>query len=213
MQHTGEAARYLKSCGSEFWQKVFAAELGYILRRLRHGDEILSVGCGSAIIENGLASRGFAVTGLDVSYEALAGASNAIRTIAGSAEKMPFPDASFDVVLYIVSLQFIDNYRTALARTAQVLKPGGRLIALLLNPQSEFFKARHADEDSYVGKVRHTDLHALEDSIAELFVTQCEFFLGVEGNGLLDSSEPTTAALYVVRGSKKKSEVQRVILP
>lgn len=206
MQHADEAARYLKSCRSEFWQKAFAAELGYLLRHLRHGDEILSVGCGPAIIENGLASRGFVVTGLDVSPEALACATDAIKTVAGSAEEMPFPDASFDVVLYIVSLQFIENYHTALERTARVLKPGGRLIVMLLNPQSEFFKAKYADSDSYVGKVKHTDLQALKNSIAKLFETQGEYILGVEGHEVVDSSDPATAALYVVRGSKKNRQ-------
>ncbi|MBV5349824.1 hypothetical protein JZU71_01300, partial [bacterium] len=45
MQHQNETARYLKSCRSEFWQKVFEAELGYLLQQLKPEDEILSVGC------------------------------------------------------------------------------------------------------------------------------------------------------------------------
>jgi len=203
MQHAEESAQYLKSCRSEFWQKVFAAELGDLLQYLTPGDEILSVGCGPAHIESGLAARGFMVVGLDVSRDALACAPDSVRVIAADAEEMPFPEASFDVVLYIASLQFIENYRTALERTAQVLKPGGRLIAMLLNPSSEFFKTRYATEDSYVRKLRHTDLQELEKSAAEWFDTQGEYFLGIVGEVLFDSTDPATAALYVIKGVKR----------
>lgn len=203
MQQTEESAQYLKSCRSEFWQKVFAAELGYLLQRLNPGDEVLSVGCGPAHIESGLAAHGFRVVGLDVSREALACAPDSVRSVVASAEEMPFPDASFDVVLYIASLQFIENYRTALERTARVLKPGGRVIAMLLNPVSEFFKTRYASEGSYVRKLRHADLQKLEQAAAEWFDTQGEYFMGIDGEELFDSADSTTAALYVIKGVKK----------
>ncbi|MBW4056997.1 MAG: class I SAM-dependent methyltransferase [Proteobacteria bacterium] len=203
MQQTDETAQYLKSCRSEFWQKVFAAELGYLLQHVIPGDEILSVGCGPAHIESGLAARGFMVVGLDVSRDALACAPDSVRAIAAAAEEMPFPEASFDVVLYIASLQFIENYRTALERTAQVLKPDGRLFAMLLNPASEFFKTRYATEDFYVRKLRHTNLQELEKAAAEWFDTQGEYFLGIDGEELLDSADPTAAALYVIKGVKR----------
>ncbi|MBV5338958.1 MAG: class I SAM-dependent methyltransferase [Deltaproteobacteria bacterium] len=203
MKQTDETARYLKSCRSEFWRKVFAAELGYLLQHLNPGDEVLSVGCGPAHIESALTAHGFMVVGLDVSREALACAPDSVRAVAASAEDMPFPDASFDVVLYIASLQFIENYRTALERTARVLKPGGILIAMLLNPASEFFKTRYASGDSYVRKLRHTDLQELEQAAAEWFDTQGEYFMGIDGEELFDSADSATAALYVIKGVKR----------
>jgi ubiquinone/menaquinone biosynthesis C-methylase UbiE len=203
MKDTDETARYLKSCRSEFWRKVFEAELGYLLKQLNPGDEILSVGCGPAHIESGLVDHGFKVVGLDVSREALACAPDSVRAVAASAEEMPFPDDSFDVVLYIASLQFIENYRNALERTAQVLKPGGRLIAMLLNPASEFFNARYATADSYVRKLRHADLQEVEQAAAKWFDTQGEYFLGVDGEELVDSTDPASAALYIIKGVKR----------
>jgi len=203
MQSADESARYLASCRSEFWQKVFEAELDYLLQQLKPGDEILSVGCGPAIMERRLTEQGFMVIGLDVSREALACAGDAIRAVAASAEEMPFPDVSFDVVLYIASLQFIDDYRKALERTAQVLRPGGRLIALLLNPASRFFKARYATEDSYVRKLKHTDLKAIEQEVARWFKAQGEYFLGIDGDRLFASNDPSESALYAIRGVKE----------
>ncbi|KPJ66063.1 MAG: hypothetical protein AMJ43_09300 [Coxiella sp. DG_40] len=80
--------KYLQSCKTEFWKKVFKAELDYILRQLKGAKDILSVGCGPAVIETGLAEHGFNVTGLDISKEALDRAPDSIRTITGSAENM-----------------------------------------------------------------------------------------------------------------------------
>jgi len=193
---------YLRSCQGAFWRQVFAAELEYLLRRLCPGDEILSVGCGPAIIEGGLNERGFPVVGLDVSQEALACAPDAIRTVVAPAEKMPFADAAFDVVLFIVSLQFIEDYRKALSETRRVLRPGGRVIAMLLNPASAFFQRKQAEPGSYVRRIRHTDLHELESAIAQGFEVQGEFFLGIVDDRILPNCDPETAALYVVQGIK-----------
>jgi ubiquinone/menaquinone biosynthesis C-methylase UbiE len=193
---------YLRSCQSEFWQKVFAAELDYLLQRLRPGEEILSVGCGPAIIEGGLKERGFAVVGLDVSREALACAPDTLRTVVAPAEKMPFDDAAFDVVLFIVSLQFVENYRQALSETSRVLRPGGRMIAMLLNPASSFFKKKMAETGSYVRKIRHTGLREMESAIVEGFEVRSEYFLGIADNQVFPGSDPETAALYVIHGVK-----------
>jgi len=202
MKSADESARYLESCRGEFWQKVFEAELDYLLQHLKLGDEILSVGCGPAIMERRLTEQGFLVVGLDVSREALACAGDAIRAVAASAEEMPFTHASFDVVLYIASLQFIDDYRKALERTAQVLRPGGRMIALLLNPASGFFKERYANNESYVRKLKHTDLSAIEETAQSCFKTSGEYYLGIDGERLFDSSSPTEAALFILTGIK-----------
>jgi len=58
--------KYLQSCRTEFWKKVFKAELEYALQELKGAKDVLSVGCGPAIIEAGLAEHGFNVTGLYV---------------------------------------------------------------------------------------------------------------------------------------------------
>ena len=205
MQTTTETERYLKSCATDFWQQVFEAELQYLLQHLKQGDEILSVGCGPGIMERRLTEQGFTVVGLDVSREALACAGDAIRAVAAPAEEMPFPDNSFDVVLYIASLQFIDDYRTALQRTAAVLRPGGRLIVLLLNPASTFFRERYASSESYVRKLKHTDLVAIETTASEWFETSGEYYLGINGDRLFESSDPAEATLYIINGRKLSS--------
>ena len=197
--------KYLQSCRTEFWKNVFEAELDYILQELKGAKDVLSVGCGPAIIEAGLAEHGFNVTGLDVSREALDQAPDSIRTVAGSAENMAFEDCSFDVVIYVASLQFIEKYREAVKQTARVLRSGGKLLVMLLNPKSEFFREKTANPDSYVNRVKHTDLTEIEKTIAEYFSVQTEFFLGIRGQEIFESRDPDLASLYVVKGKKKDS--------
>ena len=175
-----EIERYLKSCRTEFWQRIFRAELDYLIRHLEGSENILSVGCGPAIIESGLSERGFRVTGLDVSRETLNCAPDRIRTVAARAEDMPFPESSFDAVIYIASLQFIENYRKAIEKTARVLRPDGKIIAMLLNPESGFFRDRIRNVNSYVRKIRHKDINEIERRIAEKFQVQTEYYLGVK---------------------------------
>jgi ubiquinone/menaquinone biosynthesis C-methylase UbiE len=191
---------YLQSCDTDFWKNVFKAELGYILRELKGTKDVLSVGCGPANIEAGLAEHGFNVTGLDISKEALNQAPDKIRTVVGSAENMGFTDASFDAVIYVASLQFIENYKQAVKQTARVLKPSGKLLAMLLNPQSHFFKEKVKNPDSYVNKIKHIDLREIEGFIAEYFSTQTEFFLGIHGQNIFESKNPDFAGLYVIKG-------------
>lgn len=197
--------KYLQSCRTEFWKKVFKAELNYILRQLKDAKDILSVGCGPAIIETGLAEHGFSVTGLDISREALDQAPDTIRTITGSAENMDFADSSFDAVVYIASLQFIEKYKDAITHTARVLRPGGKLLAMLLNPQSRFFKEKTKNPASYVNRIKHTNLKGIERVIADYFSIKTEFFLAIKDQQVFESQNPDIASLYVIRGKKKNS--------
>ena len=201
--------KYLQSCKTEFWKKIFKAELGYILHQLKGAKDVLSVGCGPAIIETGLVEHGFNVTGLDVSKEALDQATNSIRTTAGSAEKINFSDCSFDVVIYVASLQFIDKYKKAVKETARILKPAGKLLIMLLNPESEFFKEKIQSPDSYVNKIKHTDLSGIERTIAEYFSVKTEYFLGIKGTEIFQSRDSNVASLYIIKGTKKQQVAEK----
>jgi ubiquinone/menaquinone biosynthesis C-methylase UbiE len=195
--------RYMQSCRTEFWQGVFRIELEYILQYLVKGEEVLSVGCGPAIIESALSERGFSITGLDVSQEALDCAPDSVGTVAARAEDMPFPASSFDVVIYVASLQFIENYRKAIEETTRVLRPEGTLLVMLLNPESDFFKRKLRDPNSYVRKIRHTDLREIEEVIAENYGVHREYLLGVKGDAMFESRDVSDAVLFIIRGTRK----------
>jgi len=196
---------YLRSCKTEFWKKVFKAELDYILQELKGTKDILSVGCGPAIIEASLSEHGFNVTGLDISKEALDQAPESIRTVRGSVENMDFTESSFDAVIYVASIQFIERYKEAIKQSARVLRSGGKLLIMLLNPESEFFKEKASNPASYINKIKHTNLAEIERTIAEHFSVQSEYFLGIRKTKTFQSRHPDLAALYIIKGKKKDS--------
>lgn len=195
--------KYRDSCKSGFWQAIFEKEVNYLSPRLKGCRNILSVGCGSAIIEKELQAKGFDITGLDVSKEALEGAPYSIRTVVGSAEMMEFGSNIFDAVIYIASLQFIDNYEKAIQEAERVLKHNGKVIVMLLNPSSEFFKSKTKQSDSYINKIKHPRLVPIEESIREYFgPVKTGYCLGIRGNQVFDSRNPDSAVLYIIEGVK-----------
>jgi ubiquinone/menaquinone biosynthesis C-methylase UbiE len=195
--------RYVRSCRTEFWKRVMREEADYLARALAGSTDVLSVGCGTAIIEGRLSERGFRVIGLDVSREALDHTPQSVGAVAARAEDMPFLESSFDAVIYVVSLQFIEDYRRAIEQTARVLRPGGELIVMLLNPQSSFFKRKLHAPGSYVGTIRHAEVKGIEHAVSEIFAVRAEHFLGVDGDTTFESREATEAALYVIRGVRR----------
>jgi ubiquinone/menaquinone biosynthesis C-methylase UbiE len=196
--------KYLQSCKTDFWKEVFEAELNYLLRELGNGKDVLSVGCGPAIIEAGLSEHGFNVTGLDVSQEALDWAPDQVRTVVGSAEGMEFAPESFDAVLYVASIQFIEKYEEAIKEGARVLRPDGRIVMMLLNPKSAFFKRKMLEPDSYMRKIKHKSPMEIEAEAARYFSVRSEYFLGIEGTRVYPCDDSYGASLCVIKGTKKR---------
>ncbi|MBE2182299.1 MAG: methyltransferase domain-containing protein [Anaerolineae bacterium] len=74
------------------------------------------------------------VIGVDLSLKMLAIAvaktdSPRVSFICAPAERLPFPDQTFDVVTCLEALEFMANSRAALCEMARVLKPDGVLLA------------------------------------------------------------------------------------
>lgn len=205
MQTKQDVDRYTEACSTPFWQKIFMAECDYLMRHLSVTDQILSVGCGPAVIERMLVAHGYSVTGIDVSEPALLDAKGTLPVVTGSAEALPFPDKTFDVVLYIASLQFVDSIKDALEQTARVLKPKGKLLALLLNPNSTFIQERYGNQSSYVSTIKHPVLADVLQCIQQRFSYSGEYYLGIDADNQLNttSQDPANTALYIVHCTHK----------
>ena len=98
---------------------------------------------------------------------------------------------------------FIEDYKKALQRSLAVLRTQGKIIVMLLNPESGFFKNMRLEPDSYVNFIRNTNLNEIENFMAELFSIQTEYFLGINGEEIFESKDPSKAALYVITGRKR----------
>lgn len=96
---------------------------------------IIELGCGNARLARALVQRfaGSQVVGLEVDEvqhaKNVGSPQERLLFMAGSAEAVPFPDASFDGALMLKSLHHVplDGMDAALAEVARVVRPGGWL--------------------------------------------------------------------------------------
>ncbi|HEX8600446.1 MAG TPA: class I SAM-dependent methyltransferase [Chloroflexia bacterium] len=124
-------------------------KLSLDLAALRPGDHVLDVGCGTGALALRAARRvgptGI-VWGIDAAPEMIEVARGKARRRRNTAqfqvaavERMPFPDASFDVVLNTLVMHQLpgDLRRRALAEIKRVLRPGGRVLLVDFQPAAQ----------------------------------------------------------------------------
>jgi ubiquinone/menaquinone biosynthesis C-methylase UbiE len=114
-----------------------APEAAHLVRfaGVRPDDRVLDVGTGSGLVAIVAAQQGAHATGIDPTPALLAKAKDnaalaGCRDIAwleGAAESLPFPDASFDVVLSQYAHMFSPQPEAAAREMLRVLKPAGRI--------------------------------------------------------------------------------------
>ncbi|MFP4004939.1 MAG: class I SAM-dependent methyltransferase [Alphaproteobacteria bacterium] len=99
------------------------------------GRTVLDVGCGDGDLAIELWRRGAKVTGIDASVRMIEAArERAARHGAeiafdmGTAQSLPFAPESFDRVVTITLLCFVEDGTSVLREMARVLRPRGRLI-------------------------------------------------------------------------------------
>ncbi len=107
------------------------------------GAAVLDVACGTGNLAIPLAKLGCVVTGVDIASNLIAQAREraAIEDVTaifeeGDAEALPYPDATFDVVVSMFGAMFAPRPEVVAAELARVLKPGGRLAMANWNPAS-----------------------------------------------------------------------------
>jgi ubiquinone/menaquinone biosynthesis C-methylase UbiE len=99
------------------------------------GRRVLDVGTGDGTYAIEAAAHGAIVTAMDLEPEMLDAArsratSSGVEVMLrqGRAEKLPFDDASFDMVIAVTVLCFVADAEVAVREMARVLVPGGRLV-------------------------------------------------------------------------------------
>lgn len=204
------ASRYdlmndVMSFGAHRLWKRFAAELA----GLHGGEHVLDVAGGTGDIARLLgrkvgAKGALVVTDINaamlgVGRERLvdAGVVGNVTYVQANAERLPFPDDSFDCITIAFGLRNVTHKEAALASMRRVLKPGGRLLVLefskprlpALEPAYDFYsfkvlpmlgKLIAGDEASYrylAESIRmHPDQETLKQMMQQAGLERCEYF-------------------------------------
>jgi SAM-dependent methyltransferase len=106
------------------------------------GERAVDAGCGTGNATVLLAERGARATGVDpaerlleVARERAASAGLEIAFVAGSAESMPLPDRSADVIVSCFGIIFAPDASAAARELARVRAPGGRILITAWIPE------------------------------------------------------------------------------
>jgi SAM-dependent methyltransferase len=104
------------------------------LAGIRAGAKVLDVACGTGVVSLTAARAGATVHGIDLTPELIQHArENAELTRLdasfqeGDAEALPFPDATFDIVVSQFGHMFAPRAEVAIREMLRVLKPGGTI--------------------------------------------------------------------------------------
>lgn len=138
-----EALHYDPQIIQDLPESVVAAYCGvgnpFTLGPIHPGEAILDIGCGvgvDSLIAARLVGPSGSVRGIDLVPEMLNRAQENARLVGagnvefteGSAEELPFPDSSFDVVISNGVFNLVVDKVKALEEVMRVLKPGGRFM-------------------------------------------------------------------------------------
>jgi len=116
-----------------FVHRILAGQVGF-------GSQWLDVGCGSGVFTRALAQRGARVTGIDGAPAMIQAAKSFPDStgptpdyhLVSTVELLPFASASFDGILCLSVLEYLDDPEATARELRRVLKPGG--VALLSVP-------------------------------------------------------------------------------
>jgi SAM-dependent methyltransferase len=132
------------------------------LGRLAPGERVLDLGSGagtdSLVAAQMIGEEGH-VTGIDMTPQMLAKARAAaaemgianVEFVEGEAEHLPFPDASFDVVISNGVIDLIPDKDAVFAELFRVLAPGGRLQIADVTIQSPVSEEGRRNIDLWTG--------------------------------------------------------------
>lgn len=113
---------------------------------------VLDVASGTAGVAMQLAARTPAhVVGVDLTEEMLrrgqanvarAGLQDRVALTVGRAERLPFPDATFDGLTFTYLLRYVADPQATIEEMARVVRPGGSMASLeFLVPPNRFWRA------------------------------------------------------------------------
>jgi SAM-dependent methyltransferase len=165
---------------------------------------VLDVACGPGLVVGAFAARARHVTGIDLTPAMIARAEAHLRELGaanvtlqvGDVQALPFPDASFSIVVSRFAVHHFPDPAAVLAEMRRVARPGGRVVVcdLTASPHpakaAAFHRMEMLRDPSHVRALPLDELRRL--FAAAGFATPAETFydMDIELDGLLARSFP-----------------------
>jgi methionine biosynthesis protein MetW len=131
----GSDERFYETKASLYSEAENEVVLRQVLACLPLGGRVLDVGCGSGVLLGQLAGRAGYRAGVELSTTAAAAASMVADEIVNApvTGEVPFPDATFDVVVCADILEHLPDPAAALSAAVRVCRPGGAVVISVPN--------------------------------------------------------------------------------
>ena len=185
---------------SEFGKYALKKEAEYVANEIKDAKDILSIGCGTGIIEKEIERiANVEIICIEKEKEMLERARKNIIAIEGNAENLPFHNERFDAIIFITSLEFINDYKKAIKEGARVLRKKGIFIALMLNTNSKYFEGRYKKGGYITKNIRHIDIKKIEKYAKKFFDLSHEYFLCID---MKEECKNKEKVIYAIKGTK-----------
>lgn len=192
---------FVRFCESAFGSTVMDREAAYVKQHVDPDDRILDVGCGIGSLEERF--TGYDIAGIDRS-EAMVRTARQRATapfLVGDARELPICTGAVDAVVFVATLEFIAEVDAVLEEATRVVCPGGTVVALILNTRSEYIQSNLQREGSYFQRMVHRDSETLATRVLDTLDGTQAYLLGIDDETIVESSDPTTAAVTAVVGT------------
>ncbi len=99
------------------------------------GPRVVELGVGTGVIANGLRRHGIEVVGFDLSEAMMRSAVDRVgaRVAVADVDQLPIAADSVDTAYFVWVLQLVRDPIATLTEAARVVRPGGRVVAILSN--------------------------------------------------------------------------------
>lgn len=121
--------------------KQYELELIMDLLKPKRGEAILDAGCGTGVFTIDILASGSRTVGLDISLPMLKHAREKLtglpfQGVLGDMSCLPFLEGSFDKVVSITALEFVEDAKEAVGELFRVAKKEGTIVVATLNSLS-----------------------------------------------------------------------------
>lgn len=159
---------------------------------------VLDIACGEGYGSNLMAQGAAQVYGVDIDKGAVQNAKAKYKQpnlsfLVGSADQIPIPDASVDVVVSFETIEHHDKHDEMLSEIKRVLKADGILI--MSSPDKKYYTDETGDTNSF--HVKELYQHEFKALINKYF-SNCNYFnqRHLMGSFLVAEEERTTMKFY-----------------